>query len=67
LILLLVFQTFYLSNQSDPCHECAKLIIQAGIMHVLAPAPEGKWMSSNAIAELLFKEAGVLVEIYETP
>ncbi len=49
-----------------PCNECAKLIINAGIKRVIAPAPsaESKWYQSNQIAMMMFSEAGVIVEEY---
>lgn len=49
-----------------PCADCAKLIIQAGIVRVYAPTmpPESKWTESAEIAALLFREAGVEVVEY---
>ena len=44
-----------------PCHECAKLIINAGIREIYTPAPEGSWLASNEIALKMFDEADVLV------
>jgi dCMP deaminase len=48
-----------------PCHECAKLIISAGIKLVVTPVYGGKWSDSSAIAESLFREAGITVFNYE--
>lgn len=49
-----------------PCNECAKLIIQAGIVSVHAPLPdsEGRWASSFEIAATMLAEGGVAVEFY---
>lgn len=48
-----------------PCHECAKMIIQTGITRVVANAKETvNWQASNQIAEIMFKEAGVVVDLY---
>lgn len=49
-----------LSNKF-PCNECAKLVINAGITTVYAPAPEGSWLESSQIALQMFEEADVLV------
>lgn len=48
-----------------PCNECAKLIINAGITHLLAPTPEpdGLWAGATTIAGQMFDEAGVVVEL----
>lgn len=46
-----------------PCHECAKLIINAGIKRVLtSPAAPGAWLDSSLTASWMFDEAGVKVE-----
>lgn len=47
------------------CAECARAIIQAGIIHVITHKPmidatPNHWMGSIAIAMEMFKEAGVL-------
>lgn len=43
-----------------PCHECAKLIIQAGIKRVIAPRSDvSRWQESFETAAQMFKEAGV--------
>lgn len=46
------------------CHECAKLIIAAGIAKVYCPEPDAnsKWVESNKLALKMFEEAGVEVE-----
>jgi len=48
-----------------PCHECAKLVINAGIRQIGAPAPgtDSAWLKSNDIARLMFSEAGVAVQV----
>ncbi len=48
-----------------PCHECAKLIINAGIRQVGAPAPgtDSDWLKSNSVARMMFEEAGVSVQV----
>jgi dCMP deaminase len=49
----------------QPCAECAKLIIQAGIRKVVCAAPTeeqlGRWGDSFNYAEMMFAEAGVEV------
>jgi dCMP deaminase len=48
-------------NSLPPCHECARLIINAGIRNVFypsAPIPE-RWKESCSLAQDIFKEAGV--------
>lgn len=52
-----------------PCSNCAKLIIQAGIIEILAPSShrEGAspiWEKEKEISSLLFKEAGVSITYY---
>lgn len=46
------------------CHECAKLIIAAGITKVYCPEPDvnSKWAESNKLALKMFEVAGVEVE-----
>lgn len=44
-----------------PCQECAKLIIGAGILSVVAPRPTDKWIESSQVALTMFTEAGVVV------
>lgn len=47
-----------------PCHECAKLIINAGIERVLtADSEPGSWIDSALTASWMFDEAGVKVEV----
>lgn len=45
------------------CHECAKLIIEAGIVEVHCPKPDtnSKWVESNQIALALLEENNVKV------
>lgn len=49
-----------------PCHECAKLIISAGIKFILCPEASAfsSWVSSTDVAEAMFAEAGIEVQIY---
>lgn len=52
-----------------PCSTCAKLIVQAGIKKVYAPKMDMReandhWFNEMRIAEALFSEAGIEVEIY---
>ena len=49
----------------SPCHECAKLVINAGIRQIGAPAPgtDSAWLKSNDIARMMFSEAGVAVQV----
>lgn len=44
-----------------PCGECAKSIIQTGIVRVVCPPcpPESTWRASADIAATMFSEAGV--------
>ena len=52
----------------QPCHNCAALIIQAGITKVVAPAASDelkeRWHESMVAAEEMFEEAGVELFIY---
>lgn len=47
-----------------PCHECAKAIIQVGVVRVVSPPPELEhetWGNSHKLALSLFSEAGIEV------
>ena len=46
------------------CHECAKGIIQAGVIRVVAEFKDAplKWAKSTEITEKMFKEAGVVYD-----
>ena len=45
-----------------PCNECAKLIIQSGIKHVISYEPKSEvWAESFKTSKLMFDEAGVTV------
>lgn len=50
-----------------PCVECAKLLVQAGVLRVLAPRiMDGRWRESNELAQLIFNEAGVeVIELWD--
>lgn len=50
-----------------PCNECAKLIIQAGIIRVVVvsgctPADSDRWGAAQKMAAEMFQEAGVQVD-----
>jgi len=46
------------------CHECAKGIIQAGVVRVVAEFKDAplKWAKSTEITQKMFKEAGVIYD-----
>ena len=46
------------------CHECAKGIIQAGVVRVVAQFKDAplKWARSTEITEKMFKEAGIIYD-----
>lgn len=47
-----------------PCHECAKMIINAGIERILTKREEvGSWIDSALTSSWMFDEAGVKVEV----
>lgn len=48
-----------------PCHECAKLIINAGIKVIYTKRPEADsvWVGSAETSDMMFREAGVIVEV----
>ena len=50
-----------------PCQECAKLIINSGIVKVCTPPikQNSKWSESNNVAMMMFNEAKVEVEIID--
>ena len=58
-----------------PCADCARGIIQAGILEVIVPqATEedisgfgARWAESHAAARLMFREAGVRVRVAPSP
>lgn len=53
-------------NPLFPCHECAKMIIQTGITRVVAPNTNSTtWNESQSFSEIMFSEAGVLVDLYD--
>jgi dCMP deaminase len=49
-----------------PCSSCAAMLIQAGVIRVVAPAPTAeqreRWGASFALADEMYAEAGVLLE-----
>lgn len=49
-----------------PCHECAKLIIQAGIKRVVSLKSDvERWKTSFGHAQTMFEEAGVVINLYD--
>jgi dCMP deaminase len=44
------------------CHECAKAVIQAGIVKVVYAERKENWEESFKISEEMFSEAGITVE-----
>jgi len=52
-----------------PCVDCCRGIIQSGIKHVIVPAPDSefyaRWAEDIVIADKLFAECGVTLEILE--
>lgn len=48
-----------------PCATCARMLIQAGVKRVIAPAVSNeRWLEQNQIAKQMFSEANV--EVIET-
>lgn len=45
-----------------PCSRCAGPIIQAGIVRVVAPPAQPRWVEACAIGAEMFREAGVTVQ-----
>ena len=60
-------------TQEVPCHECAKAIIQAGVLEVIVHTqwPEmdyvPKWIESTTISRKMFQEAGIPVRYLDCP
>lgn len=51
-----------------PCSACAAAIIQAGITRVVAPVSDNpRWTTSFELARMMFSEAGVAVDLVDTP
>ena len=52
-----------------PCSHCAALAIQAGVRRVVAPTPPPdlaqRWGASLKLAQAMFREAGVRVEMLD--
>jgi len=50
-----------------PCSNCAKSIVQAGIVRVIARKPDNdpRWAEEAEFASLMFREAGVEVVYYK--
>lgn len=52
-----------------PCARCAVIIIQAGIVRVVAPKPDfeqEKWGEQARISDTMFREAGLTVDYDES-
>lgn len=49
-----------------PCNKCALAIVQAGIIRVVSPLPDGKsrWAPNQQLALDIFKEVGIEHEAY---
>lgn len=59
--------SLYLSTSAVPCHQCARAIIQAGIIRVVGPDKEfpstnPMWKESIELSEKILGEAGVRIE-----
>jgi len=54
-----------------PCGNCARMIVQRGVMRVVTLMPQGglkeRWQETNAVAIQLFEEAGVIVDLWKPP
>ncbi len=52
-----------------PCSDCAKMIIQKGIIYVYSPPPktEGHWAEDAEFTRQMFKEAGIMWITMEVP
>lgn len=49
-----------------PCHDCARGIIQSGIIRVIAPKPTNeRWSISCDQAYMMLREAGVSVDYFK--
>jgi len=50
----------------NPCSDCAGVIIQSGIKRVVARAEMNpRWLESNALAQAMFEESGVISEFFD--
>ena len=52
-----------------PCKDCAKLIIQSGITEVVVPTLDWteRWGESMQMAQMMFREAGVILRAVDRP
>ena len=49
-----------------PCAPCAAMVIQAGIVEVIAPVSDNpRWIEDFNLAKMLFSEAGVKVRLLD--
>jgi dCMP deaminase len=47
-----------------PCHDCARAIIQSGIMRIISYKPNNeRWAESNGHSLTMFNEAGIIVDL----
>lgn len=52
-----------------PCADCARALVQSGIVEVIAPEPdwaEAVWSASFAVSRAMFAECGVMVRFVES-
>ena len=58
--------SLYLNTNAVPCHQCARAIIQAGIIRVVGPDKKfpstQDWQESLDLSEKILGEAGVKIE-----
>lgn len=54
-----------------PCNECAKSLIQAGVVKVIIhsnyPSMSEKWVESIKITRQMFRESGMIIQEFEKP
>jgi dCMP deaminase len=56
--------TAYIAGPITPCADCARAMIQSGIINVILEKhmPNQRWEESNKIAFEMFEEAGITVQ-----
>lgn len=60
-----LFMTTLYTVPFMPCSRCAAMIIQAGIVRVVAPFNDNpRWIESFKLTEELFNEAGVKLDLH---
>lgn len=50
-----------------PCSHCAAVLIQAGIVSVIAPSPSRRWIESCLLGREMLREAGVATQWVNSP